>query len=197
MQVNSSGTAVEWGSSANLTAGSSLGGFINYNGVTSTSGQFDGGSTAPSSTNRLNYNGYLYATKVFNSVYNDYAEYFEKSNGEFEAGDVIAADEETGKYRKSIGEFDNTVVGVFSDDFAHCIGGNGDGNDDQNFIPVGLAGRVKVKVIGSVKVGDLLVSSSIDGVAMSGDKSGCVIGKALESSSDIKIKKIKMLILNK
>ncbi len=48
-----------------LTAGSASTGFINYNGTTSTIGQMDGGTTAPTDTTRLNYNGHLYATKFF------------------------------------------------------------------------------------------------------------------------------------
>jgi len=38
---------------------------VAYNGTTKTAGQFDGGTTAPSNTTRLNYDGYLYATKIY------------------------------------------------------------------------------------------------------------------------------------
>lgn len=48
-----------------VTAGSTSTSFIEYNGQTKTSGQFDGGSTAPTNTTRLNYDGHLYATKFF------------------------------------------------------------------------------------------------------------------------------------
>jgi hypothetical protein len=40
-------------------------GYINYNGTTKTSGQMDGGTTAPTNTTRLNYDGYLYATRFY------------------------------------------------------------------------------------------------------------------------------------
>jgi hypothetical protein len=48
-----------------LTAGSTSVGYINYNGTTKAAGQMDGGSTAPTNTTRLNYDGYLYATKFY------------------------------------------------------------------------------------------------------------------------------------
>jgi len=48
-----------------VTAGSTTSSFVEYNGTTATSGQFDGGTTAPSGTTRLNYGGNLYATNFF------------------------------------------------------------------------------------------------------------------------------------
>jgi len=48
-----------------VTAGSTSSSFVEYNGTTATSGQFDGGTTNPSATTRLNYGGYLYATRFY------------------------------------------------------------------------------------------------------------------------------------
>ena len=45
-----------------VTAGSATASFVEYNGTTRTAGQFDGGTTNPDSTTRLNYNGQLHAT---------------------------------------------------------------------------------------------------------------------------------------
>jgi hypothetical protein len=45
-----------------VTSGTDVSSFIEFNGNTSTSGQFDSSSTAPTSNTRLNYNGDLYAT---------------------------------------------------------------------------------------------------------------------------------------
>ena len=64
--LTSTGNSLVWanvGIPAGQSAGSSTTGFIGYTGVTSTVGQFDGGTTTPSGTSRLNYSGYLYATK--------------------------------------------------------------------------------------------------------------------------------------
>ena len=48
-----------------VTSGSTSSSFIEYNGTTKTAGQFDGGTTDPSSTTRLNYDGYFYATRLY------------------------------------------------------------------------------------------------------------------------------------
>jgi len=45
-----------------VTAGSADSSFVEYNGTTKTAGQFDGGTTTPDSTIRLNYDGQLHAT---------------------------------------------------------------------------------------------------------------------------------------
>lgn len=47
-----------------ITAGSSSTSFVKYNGTTSASGQFDGGTTTPTATTRLNYGGYFYPTAL-------------------------------------------------------------------------------------------------------------------------------------
>ena len=48
-----------------VTSGSTSSSFVEYNGTTKTAGQFDGGTTDPSDTTRLNYDGYLYATRFY------------------------------------------------------------------------------------------------------------------------------------
>ena len=62
-------TAMNWysvvDSSLLATAGNSIVGAIKYNSTTKTSGQFYGGTTAPSNTTRLNYDGNLYATNFY------------------------------------------------------------------------------------------------------------------------------------
>lgn len=47
-----------------LTAGSTSMGTIKYNGTTQVAGQFDGGTTNPSHTTRLNYNGNFYPNNI-------------------------------------------------------------------------------------------------------------------------------------
>ena len=152
----------------------------------------------PTGVEKLSYDGYFYATKVFNAVYNDYAEYFEKGSSDLEPGDVLEIND-NGKYVKSSSENSKRVVGVYSDTFGHLLGGTGKSNDEENFVPVGLAGRVNVKVIGDIEPGDLLVSSSVPGVAMKKNAfsfPGTIIGKALEFHKGNSINRIKMLIMN-
>jgi hypothetical protein len=61
-----------------------------------------------------------------------------------------------------------------------------------------LAGRVRVKVIGDIKYGDLIVTSDIEGVGMASkcDIKGTIIGKALEEHKGDSIDRIQMLIVN-
>lgn len=156
-------------------------------------------NVAPTGSTRLNYNGYFYATRVYNAVYNDYAEYFEKGDKTVEPGDVIVCSEyNDNEYVKSNTAYSNLVVGVCSDSYGHILGGEGKESDEDNFIPLGLSGRVNVKVVGDVKKGDLLVTSEIPGVAMKSEKyaPGTVIGKALENHNGNQINRIKMLIMN-
>ena len=47
-----------------VTAGSATSSFVEYNGTTATAGQFDGGTTTPTGTTRLNYGGYFYPTFI-------------------------------------------------------------------------------------------------------------------------------------
>lgn len=155
--------------------------------------------------------GEVRAVKVYNAVWNDYAEFFERGE-ETEVGDIIALDENSDeeRYIKATNE-SKVIVGVHSDTFAHLIGGeNPPSGEDfyeyniKKFIPVGLAGRVKVKVIGPIKKGDLITISPFDagvGISINNhcDKYGwCVgrtIGQALENKDTDDIGLIKILII--
>lgn len=165
--------------------------------VSDTDANFHYDAVAPTGSTRLNYNGHLYATRVYNAVFNDYAEYFEKGQNA-EPGDVVMCDEDGDKYVKSNSEYSKLVVGVYSDTYGHLLGGNGNDDDEENFMPIGLSGRVNVKVVGEVKKGDLLVSSHIPGVAMRAEQHipGTIIGKALQNHIGTNVDRINMLICN-
>lgn len=143
--------------------------------------------------------GGLYATKVYNAVWNDYAEWFEKENIEekFEPGDIV-----TWKNKgvtKCYSNNDSCVVGICSNTYGHIIGGEelNDMEDNKNkFVPIGLKGRVKAKVIGEVKTGDLIVTSDFKGCGKVNNNAqqNQIIGKSLESSKNKKVKLITILI---
>jgi hypothetical protein len=183
--------------STNSTTWSTVSEVLSTSPAANTDGRFDKSATAPTGTTRLNYSGYLYATRVYGAVWNDYAEYFEKGE-EVDFGDIVRLDPETGNYVKSTIEYDKLVVGVCSDSYGHLLGGKGDEHDEENFIPVGMAGRVGVKVIGKVEPGDFIVSSPIPGVGMKGELNipGTVVGKVLETKTTDEIKRVKVLIMN-
>ena len=157
--------------------------------------KMDNGTTlVHNSTTLIDGNGVVY-----NARYNDLAEAFEAEDiSILEPGDVISCTED-GKYIKSRYYEDNTVVGVYSDTYGQLLGASGDDNlIEKGLIPIGLAGRVYVKVYGAAKVGDLLVASGVPGVAcVSSDPSrGTVIGKVLENKNTAEISRIRMLIMN-
>jgi hypothetical protein len=152
--------------------------------------------------------GWINPSKVYNATVNDYAEWFLKGEEDIEPGDVLVrafGDEE--KYVKCTSNLSHLVVGVVSDSYGICLGGDNleDMEDNaEKYAPVGLNGRVYVKVIGQVNTGDLLVTSSVPGHAMPmpvsamvtpGMSIGCIIGKALENNADGR-KKVRMMILN-
>jgi hypothetical protein len=62
--INGSGVISSSPGVSLVTAGSSTVGVVQYNGLTQAAGQFDGGSTAPSATTRLNYDGNLYVNSL-------------------------------------------------------------------------------------------------------------------------------------
>jgi len=138
---------------------------------------------------------------VQNAHYNDLAERFEKDE-ELEPGDVVAKSTDSEGYIKSTKAYDPLVVGVVSDSAGYILGGEkGETQEEKEriYAPVGMAGRVQAKVIGKVKIGDLLVASDTPGVAMAAERyiPGTVIGKALEPYDNTEtVGRIKILILN-
>lgn len=135
--------------------------------------------------NTMYYNGDFKANKVINAVWNDYAEFF-KSEGTWEYGDIIELNPETGNYRRAISEDSVLVVGVASDSYGSIVGGEFNTIEEnlENYIPIGLMGRVNVKIKGQIKVGDLISMSNEPGIGKKSDgKIGTVVGKALASSS--------------
>jgi hypothetical protein len=112
--------------------------------------------------------------------YADLAERYE-ADCELEAGDVVmlgGAKEIT----KASGAFSTEVFGVISTAPAYMM--NAEAGSDETHPFVALAGRVPVKVIGKVKKGQRLVSSSFAGIAQAADindipNSFVVIGRAL------------------
>lgn len=140
--------------------------------------------------------GDITANNVWCAVYNDVAENFEvDSEHEFEPGDVLARNMDTGIYELAKWETRKLVVGAVSDSYGFLLGGD---DKSKQYKPVALCGRVKVKVVGTVMPGDLLTVSWIPGVAkkVSQYESGTVIGKSLEQKDSTGTEKITMLVIS-
>ena len=144
--------------------------------------------------------GNIKATKVYNAVWNDYAEFFEKGE-DTEAGDIIAL-EETSKSERYIKATNKSklVVGVHSNTYGHILGGNDSIEEsEKTHIPVGLSGRVYVKFIGEAVLGEAVVPSEIPGVGCLFDETKNrkeqIVGYIVEDREDtLEQRKVKILI---
>lgn len=158
-------------------------------------------------TGNITATGTISGNTVANAIWNDYAEMFPRGE-ETTPGDLIMLSLDSGNeelYVKAI-EGSTCVVGVESNEFAHIIGGDrapeGQDHVEYNlprFIPVGLAGRVRTKVIGPVMKGCKIVPSHIPGVGRAYnadiDSMESVVGFLVESDSiedSITIRKLKL-----
>ena len=68
---------------------------------------------------------------------------------------------------------------------------------DKHALPIAVAGRIPVKVVGAVKRGDRLVSSDIPGVAKAavGDEPAwSIVGRALSSFSGTGVGKVEATV---
>jgi hypothetical protein len=128
--------------------------------------------------------------RVWNSVYNDIAELYE-ADPKVKEGQVLIWDGE--KVRTTFKAEDERVIGVYSNTFGYCLGGQ---PTTINKVPIGISGKVKTKVKGPVRPGDLLTTSEIPGVAKKSEnkKLGTIFGKAMEDIEKDKIKTIWVFI---
>lgn len=148
--------------------------------------------------------GNITGAKTYNAVWNDYAELFERGE-QTEAGDIIALDtlSPTEQYIKADSS-SKRVIGVHSDTYGHLIGGEKLNNYEDNFekfIPIGLAGRVNVKVKGKVELGDYIVPSEEKGIGRAYNKDiddrDLIIGYLVETDNREDVRRLKMFINKK
>ena len=144
----------------------------------------------------INTSGVANFSKCYGAVYNDYAEFFPRGE-DTEPGDIIALDENNKeeKYIKATNK-SSIIAGVHSDEYAMLIGGEavsiGEDYISKNikkYIPVSLCGRVYVKVIGNVDIGDYIIPSDIPGVGVSSKEySKSSVGIAISKNNCNKVK---------
>jgi hypothetical protein len=146
------------------------------------------GAGLTDATVKLDVQGSINVSGNINAKYQDVAEWV-PSTQKLAAGTVVVLD--TGKTNHVIAStkaYDTGVAGVISDSPGIILG---EGSEDK--LKVATTGRVKVKVDATraaIKVGDLLVTSDVEGVAMKSvevdlggiklHRPGTIIGKALE-----------------
>lgn len=128
--------------------------------------------------------GYLYATRIYNAVYNDYAECFDNTDLDYDkVKNRIVEITDDDKVR--LGSNNSIrVVGVVSDSYGHMLGGTEEEIENGKKIPVGIAGKLYVDSKDIVDINNIgkFVGSDDEGYAKVLDdnfKSGTVVGKII------------------
>ena len=135
----------------------------------------------------------------------DIAEYFdvEGNRNQYEAGDVLIISQNSDrKVEKSTSAYSTLVAGVFATKPGVLLTEKNASEDQlQDMVPMGVIGVLPTKVClegGAIKRGDLIVTSSIPGVAMKADpdkvRVGQVLGKALQDFNANGVGKINVLV---
>ena len=153
-------------------------------------------SGADSNGYSLKATGAITASRVYNAVWNDYADALLKAEGvETEPGDIIAKDEYSDGYILATSYNAKLVVGVHSDTYGHLLGGKP--TEYHKYVPIAVAGNVRVKVVGKIKIGDFIIASFIPGVgvASNGYVPGTIVGKALETKETDDVDRILMQVM--
>ena len=121
---------------------------------------------------------------------------------QYETGDILVISTDSDRtVEKSSKPYSNLVAGVYATKPGVLLTEESIETDISDKVPMGVIGVIPTKVClegGSIKRGDLLVTSSTAGVAMKADldkvKIGQVLGKALQSYDGKDIGKINVLI---
>jgi len=123
----------------------------------------------------------LFEGKATSAQYADLAENY-LANAEYEPGTVLVFGG-TEEVIVTSTKGDRRVAGIVSTEPAHLMNSKLEGD---HVVAVALQGRVPCKVLGKVRKGDLLVTSSIPGYAIVDNQPsvGTVIGKALQDKDD-------------
>ncbi len=115
-------------------------------------GEFYSGTSNPTNSTRINYDGYFYATRVYNAVWNDFADYQPLLEDIYIPGYCYY---ETGSgIKKCFKRRQRGVVGVCSDTFGISVGQ--DSNKHQ--IPMAVSGWVLAHVDKDYKPGTALIN---------------------------------------
>ena len=151
-----------------------------YHGNTSGDNHYFRGNTLSGNSWSINSAGTF--TGISNSAkYADLAERY-TTDSDYEAGTVVVFGGEE-EVTQSTQRLDRRVAGIVSTDPAYLMN-----SELENSVSVGLQGRVPCKVVGEIRKGDMMVTSSTPGHAEawreeSNPPMGGVIGKALENKT--------------
>ncbi len=168
---------------------------------------FKSGDPGTVNVARISATGQIFANGGFTVGGADVAEYFEAEGNRnaYEPGDVLVISQSSDrKVEKSSAPYSTLVSGVYATKPGVALTERkvADETDDlSDMVPMGVIGVIPTKVCmegGAIKRGDLIVTSSISGVAMKADpdkvKVGQVLGKALQDYNGTGVGKINVLV---
>lgn len=144
------------------------------------------GTTNPTSSTRVNVNGYLYATRMYNAVYNDYAECFDTAIHYNDCRNRIV-EIKNGKTYLASAESDK-IIGVVSDTYGFILYGSEESIEEGLKVPVGMAGTLMIDSENEVSIDNInkFVISGVEGKARVIEKFdivnyfGCIVGKVID-----------------
>jgi len=118
------------------------------------------------------------------------------ADADYEIGTVLilGGDKEV---TQSTSQMDSRVVGVVSENPAHLMNSNLQG---EFVAPVALRGRIQVKVTGPVRKGDILITSHVPGTATALTEDSAipnavyVIGKSIETNQSSEVKLVEVVV---
>ncbi len=165
---------------------------------------FKSGDPATVNVARIDAAGKVFANGGFQASGADVAEYFDVQGNKssYEEGDIlIISIEKDRAVERSTTPYSTLVAGVYATKPGLILTEDNIDSDHSAKVPMGVIGVIPTKVCfegGVIKRGDLLVTSSIVGVALKADpdkvKVGQVIGKALQDYNATAVGKIKVLV---
>ncbi len=112
-------------------------------------GNLEYNQSSPSGTAVLGYNGYFYATRVYNAVYNDYAD-FQPLNGKLEYGKCYVQGKDGLELSSTRGQ--KGVMGIASDTYGQAVGIE----EGTPQVPIAVSGWVLAYVDAEYEPGDPL-----------------------------------------
>lgn len=105
--------------------------------------------------NTMSYNGDFTATRVYNAVFNDYAECFDNKELDYtkHKNKIVELDEDG--YTVLASENSRKVIGIVSDSYGMLLGGTPTDILDNKKIPIGLVGTLYVDTLCTVSKRDI------------------------------------------
>lgn len=153
---------------------------------------FVGGEQSQGNANRQGKFTFSNAVALTSGAF-DYAEDYPTIDTSLEAGEPVSVDPRHPDHVRRAQPGD-TLLGVVSKDPGLRLSSDAQPASGARWVPIALAGRVPVKIIGPVNAGDKLALSDIPGVLKKASSPGEVVGSALENYTSDSVGKVSMYV---